>query len=59
MKVPAEHRLMYCLLESHSLLCNYFPVVTLRNWPTFPQVYVNGELIGGSDVLLQMHQNGK
>jgi monothiol glutaredoxin len=29
------------------------------NWPTFPQVYVNGEFIGGSDVLLQMHQNGE
>ena len=29
------------------------------NWPTIPQVYVNGEFIGGFDILLQMHQNGE
>nr|QSX72228.1 glutaredoxin 5 [Halisarca dujardinii] len=29
------------------------------DWPTFPQVYVDGEFIGGSDVLLQLHQNGE
>ncbi|KAL5460434.1 hypothetical protein EMCRGX_G033882 [Ephydatia muelleri] len=28
------------------------------NWPTFPQLYVNGELVGGADIVLQMHQNG-
>ena len=29
------------------------------NWPTFPQLYMNGELVGGSDILLQLHQNGE
>jgi len=29
------------------------------NWPTFPQLYVNGELIGGSDILLDMHEAGE
>ncbi len=29
------------------------------NWPTFPQLYVNGELIGGSDILLDMHEQGE
>ena len=29
------------------------------NWPTFPQVYMNGELVGGADIMLQMHQSGK
>ena len=29
-----------------------------RNWPTFPQVYLQGELLGGSDIMLQMHQSG-
>ena len=29
------------------------------NWPTFPQVYINGELLGGSDIMLQLHQNGE
>nr|XP_035125681.1 glutaredoxin-related protein 5, mitochondrial-like [Callithrix jacchus] len=28
------------------------------NWPTIPQGYLNGEFVGGCDILLQMHQNG-
>jgi len=27
------------------------------NWPTIPQVYVDGNFIGGCDILLQMHQS--
>ena len=26
------------------------------NWPTFPQLWVNGELIGGSDIILEMYE---
>lgn len=29
------------------------------NWPTYPQLYVNGELIGGCDIVLEMYQNGE
>ena len=29
------------------------------NWPTFPQLYVKGELIGGCDIALQMYQSGE
>ncbi|MER3445546.1 MAG: monothiol glutaredoxin, Grx4 family [Candidatus Dadabacteria bacterium] len=29
------------------------------NWPTFPQVYINGKLIGGCDICLEMHQRGE
>jgi monothiol glutaredoxin len=29
------------------------------NWPTFPQLYVNGELIGGSDIMIEMYQKGE
>ncbi|MGB8327514.1 MAG: Grx4 family monothiol glutaredoxin [Steroidobacteraceae bacterium] len=29
------------------------------NWPTFPQLYVNGELIGGCDIALEMLKNGE
>ncbi len=29
------------------------------NWPTYPQVYVNGELIGGADILLEMYRAGE
>ena len=28
------------------------------DWPTFPQVYVDGELIGGCDITLEMFENG-
>ena len=29
------------------------------SWPTFPQLWVNGELVGGGDILLEMHQSGE
>ncbi len=29
------------------------------DWPTFPQLYVKGELIGGSDIILEMYQAGE
>lgn len=29
------------------------------NWPTFPQVYFNGELIGGCDITLELFQRGE
>ncbi len=28
-------------------------------WPTIPQIYVGGEFLGGSDILMQMHQSGE
>ncbi|MBE9077187.1 Grx4 family monothiol glutaredoxin [Romeria aff. gracilis LEGE 07310] len=29
------------------------------NWPTIPQVYVNGEFLGGSDILIELYQQDK
>jgi monothiol glutaredoxin len=29
------------------------------SWPTIPQVYINGEFIGGSDVLIELYQKGE
>jgi monothiol glutaredoxin len=29
------------------------------NWPTFPQLWVLGELIGGCDIVSEMHENGE
>jgi len=34
-------------------------IKSYANWPTFPQFYLNGELIGGCDILLQMYHNGE
>ncbi len=31
----------------------------IANWPTFPQLWVAGELIGGSDIILDMFQKGE
>jgi monothiol glutaredoxin len=29
------------------------------NWPTIPQVYLNGEFLGGSDILIELYQSGE
>lgn len=29
------------------------------NWPTFPQLWVNGELVGGCDIITEMHESGE
>jgi monothiol glutaredoxin len=29
------------------------------NWPTIPQVYINGEFVGGSDIMIEMYQSGE
>jgi monothiol glutaredoxin len=32
---------------------------TYGNWPTFPQLWIKGELIGGCDIIADMHQKGE
>jgi monothiol glutaredoxin len=32
---------------------------TYANWPTFPQLWVKGELIGGCDIVLEMYESGE
>ncbi len=29
------------------------------DWPTFPQIYINGELVGGCDITLELYQSGE
>ena len=31
----------------------------IANWPTFPQLWVKGELVGGSDIIAEMHETGE
>ena len=31
----------------------------VSDWPTFPQVFVKGELVGGADIIAQMHESGE
>ena len=32
---------------------------TYSNWPTFPQLYVKGELVGGCDIIMEMYNSGE
>ena len=34
-------------------------IKVFSDWPTIPQVYVNGEFIGGSDILIEMYNSGE
>jgi monothiol glutaredoxin len=34
-------------------------VKEFSSWPTIPQVYINGEFVGGSDILIELYQNGE
>lgn len=34
-------------------------LVSFSKWPTTPQLFVNGELIGGSDIMLEMFESGE
>uniref|UniRef100_A0A182N4V5 Glutaredoxin-related protein 5, mitochondrial n=1 Tax=Anopheles dirus TaxID=7168 RepID=A0A182N4V5_9DIPT len=48
--------------DSHDVLQNESlrqGIKDFSNWPTIPQVFINGEFVGGCDILLQMHQNGE
>lgn len=31
----------------------------VSNWPTFPQVFINGELVGGCDIVLDLYRSGE
>ena len=31
----------------------------VSDWPTFPQVFINGELVGGADIIAQMNESGE
>ena len=44
------------VLESNELRQG---VKDYTNWPTIPQLYVNGEFVGGSDIMKEMYQTGE
>jgi monothiol glutaredoxin len=33
-------------------------VKRFSNWPTIPQLYINGKLVGGSDIMMELYQKG-
>ena len=32
---------------------------SVSNWPTFPQLFVGGEIVGGCDIITEMHEKGE
>ncbi|MDP6139835.1 MAG: Grx4 family monothiol glutaredoxin [Arenicellales bacterium] len=34
-------------------------VKSYSSWPTIPQLYINGEFVGGSDIMMEMYENGE
>ena len=39
--------------------CSRVTRKTFSNWPTFPQLYIKGELVGGCDIALEMAASGE
>ena len=46
----------YDVLSDEELRSN---IKEFSSWPTVPQLYINGELIGGSDIMMEMYENGE
>ncbi|MBD1864332.1 MULTISPECIES: Grx4 family monothiol glutaredoxin [Trichocoleus] len=44
------------ILENHEVRQG---IKEYSNWPTIPQVYINGEFVGGSDILIELYQKGE
>ena len=49
-------------LKGHNVLANEElrqGIKEFTNWPTIPQIFINGEFVGGADILAEMHENGE
>ncbi|KAF7312092.1 Glutaredoxin [Mycena indigotica] len=55
-QVPSEKVVTYNVLADPELRNG---IKEFSDWPTIPQLYVNGEFVGGADILLSMHQSGE
>ncbi|KAJ4470158.1 thioredoxin-like protein [Lentinula aciculospora] len=55
-RVPPEKMKTYNVLTDDELRSG---IKEFSDWPTIPQLYVNGEFVGGCDILLGMHQSGE
>ncbi len=57
------------MLKSYGVAFNTFNILDdedirqglkeYSDWPTYPQLYVNGELVGGCDIIAELHENGE
>ena len=59
----------YNVLKEYQIEFSYFDILqdpqvrstlpSVSDWPTFPQLFVKGELIGGCDIITEMHSAGE
>ena len=57
------------ILDSYNVSYNTFNILSdmeiregvksFSNWPTYPQLYIKGQLVGGSDIVMELHQSGE
>uniref|UniRef100_A0A6B2G9G8 Glutaredoxin n=1 Tax=Myxobolus squamalis TaxID=59785 RepID=A0A6B2G9G8_MYXSQ len=52
----AEDAVFVNILENHELMAK---MKIYSDWLTYPQLYINGTLIGGYDIVLELHQSGE
>jgi monothiol glutaredoxin len=45
--------------DSDITLSSSLGIKIYSSWPTIPQLYINGEFIGGSDIMVQLYQSGE
>ena len=55
--IDCEAKFSYIDILENSDVRSTLP--SISDWPTFPQVFVSGELIGGCDIVIQMHEAGE
>ncbi|WP_225764134.1 Grx4 family monothiol glutaredoxin [Stenotrophomonas sp. Marseille-Q4652] len=56
MAAGAEHLRTINVLEDPEIRAN---LPRYSNWPTFPQFFINGELIGGCDIIMELFESGE
>ena len=56
MLIDCESQFSYVDILENNDVRQELPKVT--DWPTFPQVFIKGKLVGGADIIAQMHENG-
>lgn len=49
---------MWDTIVYYANIKNILGIKDYSNWPTIPQIFINGEFVGGCDIMLQMHQSG-
>ena len=52
----AEHLYTINVLEEPEIRAN---LPRYSNWPTFPQLFIHGELIGGCDITMELYESGE